>query len=128
MEKNNHKVMIVDDDLDLLLLTKDALELNGYETHEFLNPTLALENFKQNPNLYDLVLLDIRMKELDGRQVYKEMKQINPNCKVYIFTGLDIDSNEFLKICPSFKEQQLIRKPSKMDSLLNIVNDAIAMG
>src|SRR5690242_2386755 len=99
MEKNKGRVMIVDDDSDLLYLTKDILQFNGYETHEFLNPTLALEKFKQNPNMYDLVLLDIRMEELDGRQVYKEMKRINPNCKVYFFTGLDIDSNEFLKIC-----------------------------
>ena len=95
MEKNKGRVMIVDDDSDLLYLTKDILQSNGYETHEFINPTLALEKFKQNPNMYDLVLLDVRMEELDGRQVYKEMKQINPNCKVYLFTGLDIDSMSF---------------------------------
>lgn len=128
MDKNRRKVMIVDDDLDILLLIKDMLESNGYEAYDFLNPIKALDAFEQNPNMYDLVLLDIMMRELDGRQVYVKMKQINPNCKVYIFTGLDIDSNEFLKICPSFKEQQLIRKPSRMDSLLKIVNDAIAMG
>ena len=127
MQKNKRKVMIVDDDPDLLRLTKDILEFNGYETYQFLNPLLALETFRQNPNLYDLILLDVRMKELDGRQAYKEMKQINPNCKVYIFTALDIDSNEFLKICPSFKEQQLIRKPARAESFAKIVSDAIEM-
>ncbi len=118
--------MIIDDDLDNLQLTKDILQFNGYETYDFLNPVLALETFKQNPNLYDLILMDIRMKELDGREAYREMKQINPHSKICVFTGMEVDSNEFRKICPSFEEQQLLRKPARVDSLVKAVGDAIA--
>jgi hypothetical protein len=39
------------------------------------------------------------------------MKQINPNAKVFIFTGLEFDVDEFNNICLSFNEKQLIRKP-----------------
>ncbi len=60
--------MIIDDDLDNLQLTKDILQFSGYEIYDFINPRLALDTFKQNPNLYDLVLMDVRMKELDGRE------------------------------------------------------------
>lgn len=90
--------MIIDDDLDNLHLTKDILQFSGYEIYDFINPRLALDTFKQNPNLYDLVLMDVRMKVLDGREAYREMKQINPNSKVYVFTGLELDSNKFRKI------------------------------
>ena len=101
------------------------MQFNGYETYDFLNPLLALETFKQNPSLYDLVLLDIRMPELDGKILYKEMKDINANCKIYVFTGMEADTAEFLKICPSFREQQLIRKPIGVRSLLKSVNEAL---
>ena len=127
MEKNKRRIMIIDDDLDNLQLTKDILQFSGYETYDFINPRLALDTFKQNPYLYDLVLMDVRMKELDGREAYREMKQINPNSKVYVFTGLELDSNEFRKICPSFREQQIIRKPARVDSLVKAVSEAIAM-
>ncbi len=68
MEKNKRRIMIIDDDLDNLQLTKDILQFSGYEIYDFINPRLALDTFKQNPNLYDLVLMDVRMKELDGRE------------------------------------------------------------
>jgi CheY-like chemotaxis protein len=71
--------------------------------------------------------MDVKMKELDGREAYKEIKQINPQSKVYVFTGMEIDADEFRKICPSFKEQQLIKKPARVDSLLKVVNEAIAI-
>jgi CheY-like chemotaxis protein len=127
MEANKKRIMIIDDDLDNLQLTKDIMQFSGYETYDFLNPVLALDTFKQNPNLYDLVLMDVKMKELDGREAYKEIKQINPHSKVYVFTDMEIDSDEFRKICPSFKEQQLIKKPARVDSLLKVVNEAIAI-
>ncbi|HEX9320473.1 MAG TPA: hypothetical protein VF884_16190 [Nitrososphaeraceae archaeon] len=54
------------------------------------------------------------------------MKQINPYSKIWVFTGMNVDSNEFRKICLSFEEQQLIRKPARVNSLVKVVSDAIA--
>ena len=54
---------------------------------------------------------------MDGRLVYKEIKQINPDIKVLIFTGLELDAGEFRKICPSFSEKQVIRKPVRLKFL-----------
>lgn len=125
MEKEQRRLLIIDVDLDNLQLTKDALQFHGFETYDFINPRLALDTFKQNPQLYDLVLIDIKMQEMDGHLVYKEMKQINPNGKVFVFTGLTLDFNEFKKICPSFNEKQLIQKPVRMSSLVKTVNDAV---
>jgi len=50
--------------------------------------------------------MDVRMEELDGRQVYSGMKKLKPTAKVFIFTGMKIETDEFKKICPSFDEQQ----------------------
>ena len=125
MEKKNQRILILDDDLDNLQLTKDVLQFGGFETYDFLNPQLALDLFKQNPHLFDLIIIDVKMEEMDGRLVYKEIKQINPNAKVLIFTGLELDADEFRKICPSFSEKEVIRKPVRMSSLMKTITDTL---
>ena len=125
MEKENRRILILDDDLDNLQLTKDMLQFSGFETYDFLNPQLALDVFKQNPQLFDLIIIDVKMEEMDGRLVYKEIKQINPKAKVLIFTGLQLDAGEFRKICPSFNEKQVLLKPLRMNSLLETIHEAL---
>jgi CheY-like chemotaxis protein len=125
MEKEKRRVLIIDDDLDNLQLSKDMLQVNGFETYDFINPRLALDTFKQSPQSYDLVLMDIKMQEMDGYFLYKEIKQTNPDAKVLVFTGMILDINEFKKICPSFEEKQLIQKPVRMSSLIKTVNETM---
>jgi CheY-like chemotaxis protein len=48
MEKENRRILILDDDLENLQLTKDMLQFGGFETYDFQSPQLALEVFKQN--------------------------------------------------------------------------------
>ncbi len=125
MDKENRRILILDDDLDNLQLTKDALQFAGFETYDFFSPQLVLELYKQNPQLYDLVLVDVKMEEMDGRVVYKKLKELKRDAKVYVFTALELDSNEFKQICPSFQEQHLIRKPIRMDLLIEKVRQAV---
>jgi CheY-like chemotaxis protein len=125
MEKEKRRILIIDDDLDNLQLSKDVLQFNGFETYDFIDPRLALDTFKQSPQSYDLVLMDIKMQEMDGYFLYKEIKQTNPDAKVLVFTGMILDVNEFKKICPSFEEKQLIQKPVRISSLVKTVNEAM---
>jgi CheY-like chemotaxis protein len=125
MEKEKRRVLIIDDDLDNLQLSKDMLQVNGFETYDFINPRLALDTFKQSPQSYDLVLMDIKMQEMDGYFLYKEIKQTKPDAKVLVFNGMILDINEFKKICPSFEEKQLIQKPVRMSSLVKTVNETM---
>jgi CheY-like chemotaxis protein len=125
MEKEKRRILIIDDDLDNLQLSKDVLQFNGFETYDFIDPRLALDTFKQSPQSYDLILMDIKMQEMDGYFLYKEIKQTNPDAKVLVFTGMILDVNEFKKICPSFEEKQLIQKPVRMSSLVKTVNEAM---
>jgi CheY-like chemotaxis protein len=128
VEKQKHRILIIDDDYDNLQLTKDILEYGGFEPFDFLSPQLALGAFKQNPNFYDLIVMDIGTKELDGREVYSEIKKLNSTAKIFIFTGMEIKCNEFKKICPSFNEEMVIKKPVKMESLINTITDATNSG
>jgi DNA-binding NtrC family response regulator len=63
-KNNKKKILLVDDDSDIAWLSKTALERNGFEVQTFGSPIAVLENFK--PGSYDLLLIDIKMKEMDG--------------------------------------------------------------
>jgi DNA-binding response OmpR family regulator len=66
-------------------MLKMALGHAGFTVDIFNNPLLALKNFK--PNLYDLALLDIMMPEMDGIELYKQLKKIDPSIKVCFLTA-----------------------------------------
>jgi DNA-binding NtrC family response regulator len=122
--RNQKRILIIDDDFDNRQLTKDILQFAGFETYDFASPQLALDAFKQNPNFYDLVIIDVWLYELDGRQVYSEIKKLSPSSNVLIFTGMEIKSDEFKKICPTFNEKQVIKKPAKINTLINTITNA----
>lgn len=125
MEKQKHRILIIDDDYDNLQLTKDILQYGGFETYDFLDPQLALDIFHQNPDLYDLIVIDIKMEKLNGMQVYKEIKKVSPAAKVFVFTGMEVNGNKFKDVCPSFNEQQIIKKPVRVNALIKIMKEAI---
>lgn len=81
MENQKHRILIIDDDYDNRQLTKDALQYGGFETYDYDSPQLALEEFKQNPNFCDLVIIGVWLYELDRRQVYSE----NNNCYYLVY-------------------------------------------
>ena len=76
--KNNVKkkrILIVDDEPDVNMVLRKVFEQSGFNTDSYDDPVLALENY--NAGSYDLVLLDIKMPEMDGFHLYKEMKKID---------------------------------------------------
>jgi DNA-binding response OmpR family regulator len=56
--------MFVNDDEDTTAVVRDGLSRYGYEVETFGDPNLALQNFKRSN--YDLLLLDVRMRGLNG--------------------------------------------------------------
>jgi DNA-binding response OmpR family regulator len=69
------KILIVDDEPDVNLALKMALEVNSFEVDAFNDALSALENFRKG--LYDLLILDIKMPNMNGFQLYREIKKID---------------------------------------------------
>ncbi|MGC2575711.1 MAG: response regulator [Candidatus Nitrosopolaris sp.] len=74
------KILVVDDEPDVCFVLEDLLSENGFVVDSFENPTLALEKFEAHS--YDLVVLDIKMPELNGFALYREIKRFNKKVKV----------------------------------------------
>ncbi len=81
------KIMVVDDEKNILTLYQSELEDEGYEVVAANSGKEALELFdKENP---DLVTLDIMMPDIDGIQVLRQLKEKNPNVPVIMLTAYD---------------------------------------
>lgn len=82
---NKKKILFVDDEPDLTSLFKKVLESAGFNVNVFNNSYDALRDFK--PYFYDLVMLDIVMPKMNGFDLYKELKKLDPDVKVCFLTA-----------------------------------------
>ena len=81
------KILVVDDDEHILRLYKDELSEEGYEVVLAANGKEALELFhKEDP---DLVTLDIRLPDIDGIQLLRQMKEKKPRLPIIMSTAYD---------------------------------------
>lgn len=81
------KIMVVDDEKNILMLYQSELEDEGYEVVAANSGKEALELFdREKP---DLVTLDIMMPDIDGIQVLRQLKEKNPNVPVIMLTAYD---------------------------------------
>jgi two-component system, OmpR family, response regulator ChvI len=117
---NSKRILLVDDEADVISLFKMVLEMNGFEVNAYTDPAAALSNFK--PNSYDLALLDIRMAPLNGFELYKKMKNIDGSLKACFITAFEDYRQEFKESFPQLDEIKcFIRKPKAIEDLVNHV-------
>lgn len=114
------RILIVDDEQDIISVFKMVLEMNDFEVDAYNDPLLALSNFKKNA--YDLIILDIRMPDMDGFELYKKIRMIDDKVKVCFMTAFDDYRQEFKKSFPMLDEIKcFIRKPNAIEDLVNHV-------
>ena len=111
-KKNNiNRIIIVDDEQDILFTYESFLKGFDYRISSFTDPSSALNYIKNLPNFNDLlVILDIRMKNLNGFQLHQQIKAIDPTIKIIFVTALDI-VDEFSTIIPGISKEYIMKKP-----------------
>ena len=112
-KKNNNKkrIILVDDEQDILFTYKTILTNYDYHVTSFTDPSIALNYIRDLTDFNDLlVVLDIRMKNLNGLQLHQQIKSIDPTIKIIFITALDI-LDELLSIVPGISQHQIMRKP-----------------
>ena len=110
------RILVVDDEPDVNLALKEALEENGLKVDAFNDSLLALENFEAGS--YDLLILDIRMPKMNGFELYRRIKEKNQSMKIAFITAFEINKEEFNKVMPSVNVIDFISKPLSISSLI----------
>ncbi|MDP9488913.1 MAG: response regulator [Thermoproteota archaeon] len=112
------RIMIVDDESDILSVIKRGLESkNDFMVDTFSKADDAIENFQNHPNYYDLVITDIRMPKINGFELYRRIKDTNPDMKIAFITAFEINKEEFIKVIPSVNVTHFISKPVSISKL-----------
>ena len=77
--------MLVDDESDICFVLEMVLGENGFVVDSYDDPLIALEKFKAD--LYTLVMLDIKMPELNGFELYREIRRLDKKVKICFLTA-----------------------------------------
>jgi DNA-binding response OmpR family regulator len=114
------KILLIDDEGDIIFTIKKILEDNGFEVDSFYDPILALNYYKVN--FYDLIILDIKMPKIDGFELYIKIREKDPKVKICFLTAIARFNEEFKKIRlalgNTINEDYFIHKPVEMEDLL----------
>ena len=118
---NKRRLMIVDDEPDVISMLEIVLEENGFNVDSFIDPIAALKNYKAG--VYDLLILDIKMPKMDGFELYDEVKKIDDNAKVCFLTASEMyyKASRKEKYC-SLDKDLFIQKPITNEDLVQEIN------
>jgi DNA-binding response OmpR family regulator len=116
------RILLVDDDMDTCLTFKKMLEEQDFDVHAFVRPQDVLENFM--PGTYDLVVLDIKMPNIDGIKLYHQLRKVDKNVKVCFITASE---EYYIEHFPELKEEKcFMQKPISLDNFVDRVKLALA--
>jgi two-component system, OmpR family, response regulator ChvI len=124
MKENGVKkrILIVDDEVDITLSFSLALEDSGlFQVDSYNDPIVALSNYR--PNLYDLLLLDIKMPKMNGLELYCQINKLDNKVKVCFMSAYDVDYTALRDQYPSLEldclvPKDIIRKPIEVSRLI----------
>jgi len=84
-------LLVVEDNPEVLNLHRTVLETFGYGIIEAVNGEDAIEQFSRHQQQIDLILMDVVMPKMNGKQAYLEIAKIRPDIKVLFMSGYTAD-------------------------------------
>ena len=122
MSQTKRKVLVVDDELDTAQTLWLILESSGFRVDIFTDPKEALGTFI--PAYYDLAVIDVRMPDMNGFELYSDIKSLDYKINVLFLTALTVlnDYNDFKsKVSPRLHQRHFVQKPVEKDQFLDEV-------
>ncbi len=116
------RIMVVDNEPDIVDLTRTVLELGGYEVIPVYSGEECLKKIEEEP--VDLILLDIMMPGMSGWDVFNRIKRKHQQVKVAFMSVLEI-SDKRKQVLLDEGLSDYIMKPFDKDSLLDKVDSML---
>ncbi|MEW6603693.1 MAG: response regulator [Thermoproteota archaeon] len=117
-------ILVVDDELDIVVIFRQALTKHGYTVYGFTDPALALEHFRTNAKDYALVISDVRMPQMSGFEFAAGVKAIKPDAKIVLMSAFEVSDFELSTL--SIKPNDFLSKPVDIKTLVNKVRVVMA--
>ena len=113
-------ILVVDDELEMRLTLSDILEARGYRVACAQDGFQAIARARETA--FDVVLMDIRMPEMDGVETFRRLKEVSPRSLVVMMTAYAVEG----LIADALREGAygVMYKPLDVDRLIEIVGEA----
>ncbi len=123
-ERNNAaNILVVDDEQIVAQMTKRSLERAGYIVTACYNTSEAIETLKQNPERFQIAIIDVIMPDMNGIQLVEEARPIAPKMQYLLMSGY---SEESLRQQYQNRDiPPLVQKPFKPSQLVKIIGQMI---
>jgi DNA-binding response OmpR family regulator len=119
------KILLVDDEPDITFTIKNMLYNTGFQIDTFNDPITPLKFYRRQ--FYDLIILDIKIPNLDGFELYLKIKEKDPSVKICFLTAIGTFDEEFRKSRPEIDriiaEECFIQKPITTEDLIKKLID-----
>ncbi|HEU4682780.1 MAG TPA: response regulator [Gemmatimonadales bacterium] len=115
-------VLVIDDEVSMRRILRRTLEAESFQVEEAENGESALRLVQTRPQPFDLVLTDLAMPLIDGRQVSETLTRYRPTVAVLCMSA-DPDAVPYIE--SSDTPVRVIRKPFTAEDLYHAVRDAI---
>ena len=118
------KILVVEDDLEVMDVISQILVLDGHETEVCQNGRMALAKLAESG--YDLIITDLLMPEVDGLEFLLELKRQQSSVPVIAVSGgLGSRGTDFLEHAKMLGAGATLGKPFRASELLALVNEQL---
>ena len=118
--RNRPTVLVADDEELMLEVVSIMIEENGGKVLTAADGQTAVDLFRDNSNIIDLVVLDFSMPKLNGFEVLNEIRKLKPSVGVILVSGLKMTPE--VELLVRRREVEFLGKPFREAELLHVLN------
>ena len=116
------RILVVDDERVVRDVLRRLLERAGHQVLVADGAREGLEIYRQNWHHLDLVIMDVMMPDMDGREALAMMRELNPNVRAVLSSGYSVDGEGTL----ATDGVRLLQKPYALEDVSRAIADALA--
>ncbi|MEM4271212.1 MAG: response regulator [Candidatus Pacearchaeota archaeon] len=118
MAEGKINILVIDDELSVLESFKMILKIKDYNVSTFADGPSALNSLK--PGQYDIAFIDLKLPGMDGIEILKRIKELDPEIEVVIVTAYATESSHANAI--TLGALEYLRKPFLMEEIYELVD------
>ena len=115
LPRGKENILIIDDEISVCEIARDMLTGLGYTVYVEHDGKSGVDIYRTRQATIDLILLDINMPVMGGKQTFEVLRQINPRCRIIIVTGYGREGVETSNL--SSEVNGFVQKPFQLEML-----------
>jgi CheY-like chemotaxis protein len=117
-------VLVVDDEYNIRSMMKEIMEMSGLKVFTAGNGQDGVEIYKRNRKDIDLIIMDMVMPVMDGREAFKQIRKLNPDQKIFIISGYS--QREDMEDLLDNGAVGFMRKPFQVREIVDKINEILS--